>query len=128
MSNEEAEEDKKERNDHDLDNGSKVDLNPIVEDETINEKLSEASSVQVINVHVDGSTLNDASHQSHESNSLSNVLKTPSVEVDQGVAITTRPGYYLMYESFPKRSVINRREIDGGSSIWKQQPLVFGER
>ncbi|KAL2521992.1 Uncharacterized protein Fot_25915 [Forsythia ovata] len=93
---------------------SKVDLNPIAEDETINEsKLSEASGAQVIDVHVDGSILNTASHQSHEPNNLSNVLKAPSVEVDQGVAIIARPEHCPMSGSFPKRSIINQREIDG---------------
>ncbi|KAL2473185.1 Uncharacterized protein Fot_48921 [Forsythia ovata] len=174
MSNEEAEEDKEGRNDHDLEpkhaenmdvmaslqedslasednvdlmkyckfanvptktrsslaiRGSKVDLNPIAEDETINEsKVSEASSAQVIDVPVDGSTLNAASHQSHEPNSLSNVLKAPSVEVDQGVVITARPGHCPMSGSFPKRSVINRPEIDGGVPGFGSSNPLFLER
>ncbi|KAL2522130.1 putative protein-like [Forsythia ovata] len=88
---------------------SKIDLNPIAEDETNNEsKLSEASGAQVIDVHVDGSTLNATSHQSYEPNNISNVLKAPYVEVDQGVTITARPGHCPMSKSFPKRFVINR--------------------
>ncbi|CAI9760346.1 unnamed protein product [Fraxinus pennsylvanica] len=95
--------------------GSKVDLDPNAEDETINEsKLSEDSGIQVIDVPVDGSALNASPHKSHESSSLSNVLKAPSVEEELGAAYTSRPGHFLMSGSFPVRSVINQQEIDGG--------------
>ncbi|CAA2997524.1 Hypothetical predicted protein [Olea europaea subsp. europaea] len=94
--------------------GSKVELDPNAEDETINEsKLSEDSGIQVIDAPVDGTAFNASPHKSHEPSTLSNVLKAPSKEEELGVAYTSRPGHFSMSGSFPKRSVINQQEIDG---------------
>ncbi|CAI9772804.1 unnamed protein product [Fraxinus pennsylvanica] len=108
--------------------GSKVDLDPIAEEETINEgKLSKDSGVQVIDVPSDGSAVNASSHQSHEPNSLPDVLKAPSVEEELGVAHTSRQGHCSMSGSFPKRSVINHQEVDGAyPGYGSSNPIFLG--
>ncbi|KAL2483864.1 Uncharacterized protein Fot_45308 [Forsythia ovata] len=110
--------------------GTPLDLDPITEDENINEnKLSEGSGVHATDVHIDSSAGVASSGRSRELKSLnSDVLKAPIVEEKLGVTYVSRRGLCSKFRSFPDRSVLKDQEVDKELQEFRRSNSMYMER